>query len=70
MNRLQSSVAFVVSYCRDRGASLGKLALQFAVSNPDIPTHIVGTANPNRILQNIREVEEPLDEADVEQRKD
>jgi L-galactose dehydrogenase len=31
------------------------------VANPDIPTHIVGTANPDRILQNIREIEEPID---------
>ena len=28
-----------------------------------IPTHIVGTANPRRILQNIREIEEPIDES-------
>ena len=47
--------------CRERGADLGKLALQFSVANEDIPTHIVGTASPKRILQNIREIEEPID---------
>ena len=41
---------------------IGKLALQFSIANPDIHTNIVGTANPDRILLNIRESEEPLDE--------
>lgn len=49
-------------FCRDRGSSLAKLALQFSVTNTDLPTHIVGTADPDRILQNIREVEKPLDQ--------
>ena len=55
--------AEAAKYCRDRGASLAKLALQYSVANPDIPTNIVGTANPDRVMQNIREIEEPLDEA-------
>ena len=49
-------------YCQQRGGDIGKLALQFSVANPDIHTNIVGTANPDRILQNIREIEEPLNE--------
>ena len=55
--------------CRERGADFGKLALQFSVANEAIPTHIVGTASPKRILQNIREAEEAIDEqllADVQ----
>jgi len=47
--------------CRARGMDIGRLALQFAVARLDIPTTIVGTARPERILQNIREIEEPLD---------
>jgi L-galactose dehydrogenase len=61
-SEVRARCAEAAKFCRDRGASLAKLALQFSVANPDIPTHIVGTANPNRILQNIREVEEPLDQ--------
>src|ERR1035438_521373 len=30
-------------------------------AGPEIATNVVGTANPERILQNIREVEEPID---------
>jgi L-galactose dehydrogenase len=54
--------AEAAEYCRARGSDIGKLALQFSVANPAIHTNIVGTANPDRILQNIREIEEPLDE--------
>ena len=58
---VRAKCAEAARVCRERGGDLGKLALQFSVANADIPTHIVGTANPNRILQNIREIEEPID---------
>ncbi len=58
---LKAKCAAAVKFCRDRGGNLGKLALQFAVANEEIPTHIVGTASPKRILQNLRDIEEPLD---------
>ena len=60
---VRARCAEAARYCQEHGGDLGKLALQFSVANPDIPTHIVGTANPKRILQNIREIEEPLDAA-------
>jgi L-galactose dehydrogenase len=59
---VRAKCAEAAAYCRARGADLGKLALQFSVANKGIPTHIVGTASPDRILQNIRESEEPIDE--------
>jgi L-galactose dehydrogenase len=49
-------------FCAGRGADLSRLALQFAVARPDIPTTIVGTASAQRVLDNIRTIEEPLDE--------
>ncbi|MGB8354005.1 MAG: aldo/keto reductase [Chthoniobacteraceae bacterium] len=58
---LKAKCAEAAAFCRERGSNIGKLALQFSVANPGIPTNIVGTANPARILQNIREIEEPLD---------
>lgn len=60
---LKAKCAEAAAHCRQRGADIGKLALQFSVAHPDIHTNIVGTANPARILTNIREIEEPLDEA-------
>ena len=59
---LKAKSAEAALYCRERGSNIGKLALQFSVANPLIPTSIVGTASPKRILQNIQEIEEPLDE--------
>ena len=50
------------AFCAARGTDLGKLALQFSVAHPDIHTTIVGTASPERILENIRQIKEPLDE--------
>ena len=61
-DEVKAKCAEAARYCREHGSDIGKLALQFSVANPDIHTNIVGTANPQRILQNIREIEEPLDE--------
>ena len=60
---VRARCAEAARYCREHGGDLGKLALQFSVANASIPTHIVGTANPKRILQNIHEIEESLDES-------
>jgi L-galactose dehydrogenase len=53
--------AEAAAFCASRGTDLAKLALQFSVANPDIHTTIVGTASPDRILENIRQIGEPLD---------
>ena len=55
--------AEAAAFCSSQGADLAKLALQYSVAHPDIHTTIVGTANPDRILENIRQIEEPLDTA-------
>ena len=49
-------------HCSDKGADISSLALRFAVANPDIHSTIVGTANPDRVLANLRAIEEPMDE--------
>lgn len=59
---VRACCAEAAAWCRERGASLSKLALQFAVAREDIPTHIVGTASPGRVLQNIKDIEDPLDQ--------
>jgi len=47
--------------CRSRGGSIAKLALQFALANPDIATTIAGSANPRNIRDWATWAAEPLD---------
>jgi len=47
-------------YCEKQGEKIEKLAIQFATQHPDIPTTLVGTANPETIVQNIKWAEEPM----------
>jgi L-galactose dehydrogenase len=60
---LRAKCAEAAALCRARGSDIGKLALQFAMANPEIHTHIVGTASPARVLQNIADAEAPLDQS-------
>jgi L-galactose dehydrogenase len=39
-----------IELCRERGWNIVELAIQFAVANPDIATTLVGTANPQYML--------------------
>jgi len=47
--------------CRSRGSSIAKLALQFALANPDIATTVAGSANPANIRAWAQWAAEPLD---------
>ncbi len=58
---LKAKCAEAAALCRTRGTDLGRLALQFSLANPQIPTHIVGTADPRRVLQNIQDCATPPD---------
>ncbi len=54
--------ARAAQYCTEKGERIEKLAVQFSVRNPDIPTTLVGTANPDNMQKNIEWVEEAIDE--------
>jgi L-galactose dehydrogenase len=58
---LKQACAEAAALCRARGTDLGRLALRFAMENPAIHTHIVGTASSRRVLENIADSEAPLD---------
>jgi L-galactose dehydrogenase len=47
--------------CADRGKSLPALALQFAVTRPDIPTTLVGMSSRKMVEENVTWASEPLD---------
>jgi hypothetical protein len=49
--------------------SLGKLALQFASQNPEIPTTLFSSASPASVTRNVLWHEEPFDPSLVERSK-
>lgn len=56
----------VLDECQRQGWELAKLALQFSIANPDFASCIAGSADPDRVAQWCRWVEEPTDWAAIE----
>lgn len=60
-DEIKAACRRAVEYCQNRGASIEKLAVQFALANPRIATTLVGTSKAENIEKNVRWLEEPLD---------
>ncbi len=50
-----------VEFCRAAGVDIVKLAVQFCVADPRIPTTLVGTASSDNIRKNVEWAEAPID---------
>ncbi len=50
-------------FCSTQGISISRLALQFSSQNPDIPTTLFSTANPESVRRNMADYEQPYDKA-------
>jgi aryl-alcohol dehydrogenase-like predicted oxidoreductase len=61
-SEIKDVCARAAQFCTDKGVDIAKLAVQFSLSNSEIHTTLVGTANPNNIRKNIEWLSEPLDE--------
>jgi aryl-alcohol dehydrogenase-like predicted oxidoreductase len=48
-------------FCRKQGTSIGKVAIQFASQNPQLPTCLFSSANPESVRNNVKWHEEPGD---------
>ena len=48
-------------HCKAKGYPIEKLAMQFAVSNPRIPTTLFSSANPDNVRRNLAFIQEPID---------
>ena len=46
-------------FCRSSGVSISQLALQFSSQNPDIPTTLFSSANPESVRRNVQWHEQP-----------
>lgn len=58
---VRKACAEAAAYCRSQGTDIAKLAMQFSLSNPEIHTTLVGTADPANIEKNVKWIEEPID---------
>jgi aryl-alcohol dehydrogenase-like predicted oxidoreductase len=58
---VRKACAEAAAYCRRQGTDIAKLAMQFSLSNPEIHTTLVGTADPANIEKNVKWIEEPID---------
>ena len=48
-------------FCKAKCYPIEKLAMQFSVSNPRIPTTLFSSANPDNVRRNLQFIEEPID---------
>lgn len=62
-DEIKAACAQAAAYCRSKGVDIARLALQFSLSNPDIATTLVSTAEPMNIEKNVKWIETPLDQA-------
>jgi L-galactose dehydrogenase len=60
---VKQACAKAAAYCQARGDSIERLAIQFALANPDIATTLVGSANPKNMRKNIEWASQPMDRA-------
>lgn len=58
---IREACARAARFCERKGSDLAKLAIQFSVSHPDIPTTLVSTGNPGNIRKNVQWAQEPID---------
>jgi L-galactose dehydrogenase len=58
---VKAACARAAAFCREHGADISRLALQFSVAQPDLATTLVGTASPENMAKNVRWVQEPMD---------
>ena len=61
-DRVKETCAEAAAHCRSKGADIAKLAVQFTLANPDIATTLVGTSKPEKITNNVKWLEEPIDQ--------
>ena len=47
-------------YCKAQGYPIEKLAMQFSISNPRIPSTLFSSANPDNVRRNLQFIEEPI----------
>lgn len=50
-----------IALCQAKGVNITELAMQYATAHPDIASTLVGTANPDNIVKNVKWVDGEMD---------
>lgn len=58
---VRSVAKAAADHCRARGSDIAKLALQFSIAHPGFASCVTGSADPKRVSQWLRWIEEPID---------
>jgi L-galactose dehydrogenase len=59
---IKAACACAAEFCRERGADIARLAVQFSTSCPALATTLVGTAEPENLKKNVQWLDEPMDQ--------
>jgi aryl-alcohol dehydrogenase-like predicted oxidoreductase len=60
--KIKNTCIKAAAYCRKQGVRIEQLAVQYSLRNPRIATTLISTSNPLNMIDNIRWVNEDLDE--------
>jgi L-galactose dehydrogenase len=60
--KVKEVCAKAAAHCKAKGANIEKLALQYAISHPEIATTLVGSGSSENMRRNITWANEPIDE--------
>jgi aryl-alcohol dehydrogenase-like predicted oxidoreductase len=58
---VRDGCAKAAAHCQSKGASIEKLAVQYSLANPEIPTTLVSSASVENMKRNIAWASEPMD---------
>jgi len=61
-DEIRAACARAAAFCRERGADIAQLAIQFSTSCPALATTLVGTANPENLKKNVQWIDEPMNQ--------
>ncbi len=65
-DEIKAGCAAAAAFCREQGVDIAQLAVQFSLSNRDIHSTLIGTANPDNMRRNVEWLDAPVDEALIE----
>jgi L-galactose dehydrogenase len=60
-NQIKQTCAKAAAFCREQGVDIAQLAVRFSVSNPELSSTLVSTANPSHMEKNVRWAEGSID---------